>query len=283
MAIQPAVPAHIAQRLEGAEHAWSDGHWVLAMDQAAAEFDGLSPDNIARLLIECSDHGSARAAEIVESSPAPAPPAGDLRWRAAILLALARPIDALSRAREAVAADPDDRLALDVLARAALHRHEFDEAKSAAERLVSIAPAWPESFELLSEVREAEGKPEEARKAADRCLRLDHKRLSAWRRLGTISLAMGDSFSAVNAFCAMETIAPGLPETREKVAEALESFEASAVRRQLPLAIAMVGLTAAVAFASTRLFFLSVGFPKRLALWAAMPPASSRPAPRRAP
>ena len=194
------------------------------------------------------------------------------RAAAAILLALGHAADALPFARSAVAAEPDDRDGLSLLAAAALPLGGFEEAKSAAERLVEMAPTWPPSFELLAQVRlRAEAWPE-AVAAAARATDLNRRRPSAWHVLARASLQEQNYGGAVVAYWAAAQLAPHAQHVRAELAAALVGYEHESVRRQIPLGILFVAGPAIVVFGVCRALFLWFGLGPASAAWLSLPP-----------
>ena len=92
--------------------------------------------------------------------------------RAEILLAQSRPSDAEREARLALAARPDDALALGVLARALVDQNRGAEALEPARAAVSAAPDSPYSHHVLAHVLLRINRAREARSACEEALRL---------------------------------------------------------------------------------------------------------------
>jgi len=93
--------------------------------------------------------------------------------RARALLNTHRPADAAQAAREGLAQDPRNRQLLHTLSHALAQLEQYDEARSVADDLLSLAPDWPDSHQILSFIELKTKHYSKARQAARAALRLN--------------------------------------------------------------------------------------------------------------
>ena len=167
----------------------------------------------------------------LKQAPAYAPA---LAGRAQALLALGRDAEALGSLEAAAAADPsldlgprievlrfrrtEDRIAA---ARRAAEQGRLDEARSAYEQAIAVAPESAFLFRELAGVEDRAGQPAKAVEHLQKAVSLDPADQNAQSMLGDVLLAQNDPEGAVRAYAAAQAIDP-TPEVTAKLAAARE-------------------------------------------------------------
>jgi Tfp pilus assembly protein PilF len=168
---------------------------------------------------------------VLKHAPAYAPA---LAGRAQALLALGRDAEALASLEAAAAADPsldlgprievlrfrgtEDRIAA---ARGAAERGRLDEARSAYEQAIALAPETAFLFRELAAVENRAGRPAKALEHLQKAVSLDPGDHRAQLMLGDVLLGQNDPDGAARAYAAAQAIDP-TPEATAKLAEARE-------------------------------------------------------------
>jgi tetratricopeptide (TPR) repeat protein len=168
---------------------------------------------------------------VLKHAPAYAPA---LAGRAQALLALGRDAEALASLEAAAAADPsldlgprievlrfrgtEDRIAA---ARGAAEQGRLDEARSAYEQAIALAPETAFLFRELAAVENRAGRPAKALEHLQKAVSLDPGDHRAQLMLGDVLLGQNDPDGAARAYAAAQAIDP-TPEATAKLAEARE-------------------------------------------------------------
>ena len=168
---------------------------------------------------------------VLKHAPAYAPA---LAGRAQALLALGRDAEALASLEAAAAADPsldlgprievlrfrgtEDRIAA---ARGAAEQGRLDEARSAYEQAIALAPETAFLFREFAAVENRAGRPAKALEHLRKAVLLDPGDQRAQLMLGDVLLGQNDPDGAARAYAAAQAIDP-TPEATAKLAEARE-------------------------------------------------------------
>lgn len=115
---------------------------------------------------------------------------------------------------------PDDLLALNLLAAAALRRGSCDRALALAERAIAMAPADHRAWNTRALALRALGRAEDAERACRRALELAPADPVVNANLGNLLLARGEPAAALAAFATALARQPGLEAGRSGLAQA---------------------------------------------------------------
>lgn len=135
--------------------------------------------------------------------------------RALLLWRAGRTAEAEAEARTAHHRDPNDLLALNILAAAALGRGDAEAALALADRVLALAPADHRGWNSRGVALRRLGRPAEAERAFARAIELAPGDPAAHANLGHLLLARGDAAAALAAFAAALARDPATPAAGE--------------------------------------------------------------------
>ncbi len=162
-------------------------------------------EDYARALVACLRWPEAEfhIARLLQTGAKGQPPRRDLqRMHARCLLELNRPVDARSILLSLTSGSDgvSDVQAWIDLAIVSIRLHETARARSAANRVIGLAPTRPEGHLLLAAALRADHKPQQALDAADLAIRHNPDNASAWIMRGVLLRDMSRTDDAEQAF-----------------------------------------------------------------------------------